>query len=28
VYIKGLRKKLHLDCIHTVRNVGYKLERK
>ena len=28
VYIKELRKKLDLDCIHTVRNVGYKLERK
>lgn len=28
VYIKELRKKLNLDCIHTVRNVGYKLERK
>ena len=28
VYIKELRKKLGLDCILTVRNVGYKLERK
>lgn len=28
VYIKELRKKLHLDCIITIRNVGYKLERK
>ena len=28
VYIKELRKKLHLDCITTIRNVGYKLERK
>ena len=28
VYIKDLRKKLDLDCILTVRNVGYKLERK
>lgn len=28
VYIKGLRKKLDLDCIITIRNVGYKLERK
>ena len=27
VYIKELRKKLQLDCIVTVRNVGYKLER-
>ncbi len=27
VYIKELRKKLKLDCIHTVRGVGYKLER-
>ena len=27
VYIKELRKKLDLDCILTVRNVGYKLER-
>ena len=26
VYIKELRKKLELDCIVTVRNVGYKLE--
>ena len=28
VYIKELRKKLDLDCILTVRNVGYKLKRK
>ena len=28
VYIKELRKKFDLDCILTVRNVGYKLERK
>ena len=28
VYIKELRKKLELDCIITIRNVGYKLERK
>lgn len=27
VYIKELRKKLGLDCIYTVRGVGYKLER-
>ena len=27
VYIKELRKKLRLDCIVTIRNVGYKLER-
>lgn len=27
VYIKELRKKLELDCIATIRNVGYKLER-
>ncbi len=27
VYIKELRKKLSLDCIVTIRNVGYKLER-
>ena len=27
VYIKELRKKLQLDCITTIRNVGYKLER-
>ncbi|EFI42508.1 MULTISPECIES: response regulator transcription factor [Peptoniphilus] len=27
VYIKELRKKLGLDCITTIRNVGYKLER-
>lgn len=28
VYIKELRKKLGLDCIVTIRNVGYKLVRK
>ncbi|WP_262122535.1 response regulator transcription factor [Anaerococcus sp. Marseille-Q5996] len=28
VYIKELRKKLKLDCIVTIRNVGYKLELK
>ena len=28
VYIKELRKKLGLDCIITIRNVGYKLEIK
>ena len=28
VYIKELRRKLKLDCIYTVRGVGYKLERK
>ena len=28
VYIKELRKKLKLDCIYTVRGVGYKLERR
>lgn len=28
VYIKELRKKLQLDCIVTIRNVGYKMERK
>ena len=28
VYIKELRKKLRLDCIITIRNVGYKLEKK
>ena len=28
VYIKELRKELKLDCIITIRNVGYKLERK
>lgn len=28
VYIKSLRKKLGLDCIVTVKNVGYKLELK
>ena len=27
VYIKELRKKLKLDCIYTVRGVGYKVER-
>ena len=27
VYVKELRKKLRLDCIQTVRGVGYKLER-
>ncbi|MDO4871058.1 MAG: response regulator transcription factor [Candidatus Saccharibacteria bacterium] len=27
VYIKELRKKLGLDCIITIRNVGYKLEK-
>ena len=27
VYIKELRRKLKLDCIYTVRGVGYKLER-
>lgn len=27
VYVKELRKKLKLDCIVTIRNVGYKLER-
>ena len=27
VYIKELRKKLKLDCIFTIRNVGYRLER-
>lgn len=26
VYIKNLRKKLHLDCIITVKGIGYKLE--
>ena len=26
VYVKNLRKKLHLDCIVTVKGVGYKLE--
>ena len=25
--IKELRKKLGLDCITTIRNVGYKLEK-
>ena len=25
VYVKNLRKKLGLDCIVTVKNVGYKL---
>ena len=28
VYIKDLRKKFGLDCIKTIRNIGYKLERK
>lgn len=28
VYIKNLRKKLHLDCIKTVKGVGYKYEEK
>ena len=28
VYIKDLRKKFGLNCIKTIRNVGYKLERK
>ena len=27
VYIKNLRKKLYLECIITVKNVGYKLKR-
>lgn len=27
VYIKNLRKKLHLDCIKTVKGVGYKYEK-
>ena len=27
VYIKELRRKIKLDCIYTVRGVGYKLER-
>lgn len=26
VYVKSLRKKLGLDCIKTIKNVGYKLE--
>lgn len=26
VYVKNLRKKLHLDCIVTVKGVGYKME--
>lgn len=25
-YIKNLRKKLHLDCIKTIKGIGYKLE--
>ena len=25
-YIKNLRKKLHLDCVKTVKGIGYKLE--
>ena len=28
VYIKDLRKKFGLDCIKTIRNIGYKLEKK
>ena len=28
VYIKDLRKKFGLDCIKTIRNIGYQLERK
>lgn len=28
VYIKDLRKKFGLDCIKTIRSIGYKLERK
>lgn len=28
VYIKNLRKKLFLDCIKTVKGVGYKYEEK
>ena len=28
VYIKELRKKLELDCIMTIRNVGYRLVTK
>lgn len=28
VYIKELRKKLQLNCITTIRNVGYRLERR
>jgi DNA-binding response OmpR family regulator len=28
VYIKNLRKKLHLDCIKTVKGVGYKYEER
>ncbi len=27
VYIKDLRKKFGLDCIKTIRNIGYKLEK-
>lgn len=26
VYIKNLRKKLHLDCIYTIKGVGYKID--
>ncbi len=26
VYVKNLRKKLHLDCVVTVKGVGYKIE--
>ena len=26
VYVKNLRKKLHLDCIITVKGVGYRYE--
>ena len=25
-YIRNIRKKLHLDCITTVKGIGYKLE--
>lgn len=28
VYIKNLRKKLDLDCITTVKGIGYKFEDK
>lgn len=28
VYIKNLRKKLHLDCIVTIKGIGYKLENR
>lgn len=27
-YIKNLRKKLHLECIYTIKGVGYKFEEK